>query len=213
MPGVFSSKRNFLFDLDGTLVDSIGAHTRAYVGALGANHSEMAKRFDYARFAGQPTRQVFGELGIVEPELAELTRRKQEIYRRALEKGEVRLFPGVDDLLVRLREGGCRLFIVTGASRISAERILERTKMGKWFEGMIAGEDATAGKPSAAPYLLALSKYDLKAAECLVVEDGESGILSARAAGLDAVLMHTNLKMDGVVHVRDCANFLTMVAE
>ena len=47
----------------------------------------------------------------------ELTRRKQQLYRTALERGDIELFPGTTALLGRLREEGIRLFLVTGASR------------------------------------------------------------------------------------------------
>ena len=73
MRGEFSFKRNFLFDLDGTLVDSTVAHAQAYLDALRPRHSELAATFQYARVAGQSTRQVFSQMGIVEPELTALT--------------------------------------------------------------------------------------------------------------------------------------------
>ena len=213
MPGGFFFKRNFLFDLDGTLVDSTRAHARAYLEALGPSHPALAESFDYVPFAGQPTRQVFAALGMGEPGLTELTARKQQLYRSALDRGEIVLFPGAQDLLAGLRRAGRELFVVTGASRVSAERILKTTGIAKLFSGVIAAEDAAAGKPSPDPYLRAISVFQLVREECVAIEDGESGVRSARAAGLAAMLIHTDLRMDGVPQVRDCGELLRRALE
>jgi HAD superfamily hydrolase (TIGR01509 family) len=213
MPGVFSFKRHFLFDLDGTLVDSAGAHFRAYVEALSCDYPALARSFDYAPFAGQPTGQVFRALGIEEPALTSMIRGKQEIYRLALDAGEVELFSGVVSLLDRLHRQGKQLFLVTGASRISTERILEATNVKKFFEAIITAEDAQAGKPSPEPYLLALAAHGLNAGDCLAVEDGESGVRSAQGAGIDVVLLHTELNLPEVLQIKNCEELAALVLE
>jgi HAD superfamily hydrolase (TIGR01509 family) len=212
MPGAFSSKRHFLFDLDGTLVDSTAAHARAFVGALQAAHPALARDFDYAPFAGQPTREVFLALGFQEgPELAELTGLKQQLYREAVERGEVTVFAGVVPLLTRLREKGRRLFLVTGASRVSTERVLLRTGLADFFEGVTTGEDAVPGKPAPEPFLHTLAAHGLEGRDCLVIEDGESGIRSAQSAGLDAVLIHTDLQWPGVTNIQNCEKLASLL--
>jgi HAD superfamily hydrolase (TIGR01509 family) len=212
MPGAFSSKRHFLFDLDGTLVDSTAAHTRAFAGALQPSHADLARDFDYAPFAGRPTREVFLALGFQEgPELAELTERKQQLYREAVERGEVAVFAGVVPLLVRLREKGRRLFVVTGASRVSTERVLLRTGLADFFEGITAAEDASPGKPAPAPFLHAVARHGLEVRDCLVIEDGDRGIRSAQSAGLDAVLIHTDLQWPGVTNVQTCERLASLL--
>jgi HAD superfamily hydrolase (TIGR01509 family) len=211
MPGEYSFKGNLLFDLDGTLVDSAAAHARAFVEALSLGHPKAAEGFDYARVAGQPTRQVFGKLGFSEPELTKLTGDKQELFRAALGRGEVNLFPGAISLLERLRRQKKRLFLVTGASRISARRMLESTKIAEFFEAIITGDDRIAGKPSPEPYLRIIGDHQLKAEACLAIEDGESGVRSARAAGIDVVLIHSARELGGVVQARDCAELAEMM--
>jgi HAD superfamily hydrolase (TIGR01509 family) len=212
MPGAFSSKRHFLFDLDGTLVDSTAAHARAFVEALQPKHPVLARDFDYAPFAGQPTREVFLALGFPEgPELAELIGRKQQLYREAVERGEVAVFAGVVPLLARLREKGRRLFLVTGASRVSTERVLLRTGLADYFNGITTAEDAAPGKPAPEPFLHTLATHGLEGRDCLVIEDGESGIRSAQSAGLDAVLIHTDLQWPGVTNIRNCEKLASLL--
>jgi HAD superfamily hydrolase (TIGR01509 family) len=212
MPGAFSSKEHFLFDLDGTLADSVPAHERAFIETLRIRHPVLAENFDYAPFAGQPTRQVFFALGFGdERELMELTSHKQQLYREAIERGDVTLFPGVESLLAQLQARGHRLFLVTGASRKSTRRILELTALAGYFEGIITAEDVYPGKPSPEPYLHVVTHFGLRHQACLVIEDGESGVRSAQSAGLDAVLIHTELQLPGIPNVGNCENLASLL--
>ena len=212
MPGAFSSKEYFLFDLDGTLVNSVPAHERAFIETLMMDYPVLAKDFDYIPFAGQPTREVFLALGFNnEEKLVELIARKQRLYREAIERGEVTLFPGVKSLLKQLQETGNRLFLITGASRISTQRVLELMALADYFEGIITAEDAHPGKPAPEPYLYVIAHYRLDRRACLVIEDGENGIRSAQSAGLDAVLIHTELQLPGIINVGSCDNLASLL--
>lgn len=205
MPGVFSSKRNLLFDLDGTLVNSVPTHRRAFVETLQVRHPDLAKKFDYTVFAGWPTRDVFSALGFQEEgELKELTATKQRLYREAVERGEVELFPGAKSLLEQLQENGRSLFLVTGASRISAQRILEVTGLLAYFQGITTADDTHPGKPSPEPYRYTLARYHLEPSDSLAIEDSENGIRSAREAGLEAVLIHADFQLPEVTKVINC---------
>jgi sugar-phosphatase len=138
-------------------------------------------------------------LGITDPEeVAVLTRAKQERYRGAVGRGEVRLFPGVHEALAALRGEGRRLFVVTGASRLSAQSVLRANRIDALFEGVTAAEDAHSGKPSAAPYSHTLELHNLAVADCLAIEDAAAGVASARAAGIDVVLVNTECVVPGV---------------
>jgi HAD superfamily hydrolase (TIGR01509 family) len=214
MPGAFSSKRNFLFDLDGTLIDSSPTHIRAYTDALGDEYPTLAEEFDYPRFAGCPTREVFLALGLgQEPELTNLVQRKQRLYREALHRGEVAGFPGAEKLLQQLVEKGRRLFVVTGASRGSVQSALKLTGLDRFFEGVVSADDAPLGKPDPQPYLHALKKFGLTPGDCLAIEDGEGGVRSAQGAGIEVVLLHVPLRISGVANVRDFDHLAALLLE
>jgi HAD superfamily hydrolase (TIGR01509 family) len=212
MPGAFSSKRNFLFDLDGTLIDSTGLHADAYRETLKISRPDLAAAFDYAPVAGRPTREIFYELGFhQEPELTELTRHKQQLYQAAVERGEVGVFDGVISLLAQLREEGRRLFVVTGGNRTSVHRVLEATGLKKYFEGITTAEDTRNGKPFPDPFLQTLAKHGLTAPDSIVIEDAESGVRSAQGAGLEVVLVHTTLQVPGVTNAGTFENLAALL--
>ncbi len=85
------------------------------------------------------------------------------------------------------------------------------TRLEALFEGVVTAGEAPVGKPSPEPYLYALRTYGLPPSECLAIEDGESGLQSARAAGLEVVLIHTDLEISGVPHVLDCENLAKLL--
>jgi HAD superfamily hydrolase (TIGR01509 family) len=199
MPGEYSHKGHLLFDLDGTLVDSSPAHAAAFVAALRPDHPGLAARFDYPAHQGRPTAEVFRLLGLIDPaQVVALTARKQQMYRAELAAGRVTLFPGVRALLQQLAGAGRRLYVVTGASRASTTQALAATGLDVFFADVTTADDATPGKPDPAPYRHTLIRHHLTADTCLVIEDAANGVASARAAGIDVVLVNTNLNLPGI---------------
>jgi beta-phosphoglucomutase len=213
MPGVYSSKRNLLFDLDGTLIDSVPLHARAYTETLREKYPDVAQAFDYAAFGGRNTPDVFRALGIAdEVEVARLVAEKQRRYREAVARGELQVFPGAAALLKTLRGRDCTLVLVTGGSRTSVEQVLERTALRDFFAGIITADDTPRGKPAPDPFLQALARFQLDSRASLVIEDAESGIVAAQAAGLDAVVIHSPLSIPGVRRARDMEELAGMLA-
>lgn len=199
MPGEYSHKDHLLFDLDGTLVDSTPAHAAAFVAALRPAHPALAAKFDYPAHQGRPTAEVFRLLGVSDPEqVAALTVSKQQHYRTELAAGRVALFPGVHSLLQQLANAGRQLYVVTGASRASTTQALAATGLDRFFSGVTTADDATPGKPDPTPYRHTLTRHRLAATACLVIEDAANGVASARGAGIDVVLVNTDLNLPSI---------------
>ncbi|MHB8419588.1 MAG: HAD family hydrolase [Myxococcales bacterium] len=186
---LLAAKRHFLFDLDGTLVDSSAAHERAYREALvSADHG---LRFDYEQAKGKRTIEVLRQLGVTEPSLlAALVEKKQAAYLAHVERGAVRLFDGARQLLDRLAATGRGCFLATGASRRSTDRVLRSCGIEGCFTDTVTADDVLRGKPSGDCFELLLRRWRLPPADCLVVEDAESGVEAARAAGVEVAVVH-----------------------
>ncbi len=194
------AKRHFLFDLDGTLVDSSAAHERAYRDALAGHSRELAAAFGYEATKGKRTVEVFRELGLGEPELlARLVRKKQEAYLAHVARGDVELFPGARALLDRLVATGRGCFLATGASRRSTDQVLARCGVTGLFTDTVTADDVQHGKPSGDCFELLVRRWQLTPADCLVVEDAENGVAAARAAGLHVAVVHSPAVRSGDV--------------
>jgi HAD superfamily hydrolase (TIGR01509 family) len=182
----------YLFDLDGTLVDSSPAHDRAYRDVLRREHPQMLDRFDYRAVAGLTTPAAFRSLGLTDGEAVRCALLKQKRYRAAVDAGHVPQMPGAGHLLAQLKTAGNAIGVVTSASRISALKALETNGLMAHVDVLVAAEDARETKPAPAPFLKALAKLQADAAQSVAVEDAPSGFLSARAAGLKVIGVHQN---------------------
>lgn len=178
----------FLFDLDGTLVDSAPLHDQAYRHVLETERADLLAGFDYGAVAGLTTQTAFRRIGAAEDEVARLTALKQAHYRALL--GGLSEMPGAAALLTALRARGAKVGIVTAASRASALKALDVTGLKRHVMTVIAAEDTAAAKPAAAPFLMAAEMLKTDVAHAVAVEDAPSGIIGAGAAGLKTIGVH-----------------------
>jgi HAD superfamily hydrolase (TIGR01509 family) len=186
------SRAAYLFDLDGTLVDSLPVHEWCFRYVLARHYPQALDTFDYSRFLGWRTDDVFRALRVtVDPAaISTLAEEKQAVYRQALDAGMVRLFPNVHEVLTLLSENRRRLYVVTGASAKSTATLLDRVRLDEFFAGCITGDDTHASKPDPDPFLRALERFHLEPKGCLTIEDSEDGAVASERAGVTAVLVN-----------------------
>ena len=175
----------FLFDLDGTLIDSSPSHEKAFFKTLESDRPDLLGCLVYEEHKGKSTKETFQALGITDAGLLNvMTQRKQSMYRQMVEDGEVVAFPGARELLASLRKEGHRAWIVTGASRHSAESALSKLRLIEYFEALVTGDQAAKTKPAPDLYLKCLADHSIAPASAIALEDALAGIQSAQAAGL-----------------------------
>jgi HAD superfamily hydrolase (TIGR01509 family) len=186
-------RRHYLFDLDGALVDSLPVHARCFRHVLERFFPAALEGFDYTRFLGWRTADVFRALELTTDShrIEELTTAKQECYEKAVQRGEVYPFTGVKDALELLQAERRKLYIVTGGSSRSTLEILAASGLAKYFSGVITGDDVRVSKPHPEPFLRALSQFGLPRETVLTVEDSVAGAIASERAGVAAVIVNT----------------------
>lgn len=178
----------YLFDLDGTLVDSSPVHERAYRQVLADLHPALLPDFGYRAISGLTTLDAFRSLGLDDALSRKATLRKQSLYREMVRT--VPAMPGAFMLLEKLKTRGAAIAIVTSASRVSATRTLEATGLHPFVAALVTADDVTKGKPDPEPYRTALTRLNADPAKTIAVEDALSGIASAHAAGVKVIGVH-----------------------
>ena len=182
--------RNYLFDFDGTLVDTSPLHAEAYRRVLEERRPDLVPGFDYHALKGKTTRAGYAALGVPEADLEAFTAAKQSLFRAAVAAGRMYIMPGAADLLNALAAQGDGLFLVTSGSFGSVSGALKAASLTDLFRGIVTADDVTRGKPAPDPFLLCLERYGLDPAESVVVEDALSGVQSGHAAGLPVIAVH-----------------------
>lgn len=118
-------------------------------------------------------------------------RRKTERYVELLQTGAIPLRPGVGRLIGEAHKAGLRLAIASTTTLENATTLLAQT-LGEhsagWFDVFACGDIVANKKPAPDIYEYALEQLGLSAPECLVIEDTELGLASARAAGLTTLI-------------------------
>lgn len=176
--------RAVLFDLDGTLLDSFALITAAFRNACRQVLGRELTDWEVMDRWGQPLQARFQALA--PGRVAELTSVYSAFYDAAF-RALVRPFPGVEDLLRRLRARGVGLGIVTSKRRRSTLRDLEAFGLLGYFAAIVTSEDVTRVKPAAEPVLRALAVLEADAAGSWLVGDGRLDILAGRAAGVRTI--------------------------
>ena len=188
--------RNYLFDFDGTLVDTSPLHAEAYRRVLEERRPDLLPGFDYHALKGKTTRAGYAALGVPEADLNAFTAAKQTLFREAVAAGRMYIMPGAVELLNALAAQDDRLFLVTSGSLGSVTEALKAASLTRLFQGIVTADDVTRGKPAPDPFLLCLERFGLDPAQSVVVEDALSGVQSGHAAGLPVIAVHDR-SLDG----------------
>lgn len=175
-----------LFDCDGTLVDSMELHWEAWTHALRASGAPYAfTRALYQELAGVDTHrtvEILNERHGAWVDPATVVELKREYF---LERQRaVREIEPVAVWARALHARGVPLAVVSGGAKRVVTRSLEFTGLLPLFREVVTFEDVANGKPAPDMFLLAARRLGAEPARCLVVEDGEPGMIGARAAGM-----------------------------
>ena len=179
------SEKGFVFDVDGTLIDSNDSHAHAWQHAL--LEAELSIGFDLIRrLIGKGSDKLLAELTGIDlhsPRGQQLSARKTEIFKPHY-LPELKPFPQARDLLLHLKQSGARLAVATSASADELDALLAVAKAGHLFEVKITAEDAGGSKPDPDSVVCAVRKLGLKPAQCVMVGDTPYDAAAARRAGV-----------------------------
>jgi HAD superfamily hydrolase (TIGR01509 family) len=176
----------YLFDCDGTIVDSMPLHYVAWKKALGEWNCEFAEELFYA-WGGRPTAEIIATLnqnrGLSMP-VESVASRKEEFYFEMLP--ELKAVPEVLEH-IEAQHGRIPFAVVSGSARDSVTASLEALKLLDRFDTLVCAGEYQKSKPDPEAFLLAASKLGVAPGNCLVFEDTEMGIRAATAAGMASV--------------------------
>lgn len=177
-----------IFDMDGTLVDSMPLHLDAWELTC-AEFGIPFKREQLYQYGGIPTRKIIAMLAEqqgLEVDTDAFARRKIALYMEHID--QVSVFPKMWEL-VRHYHGKVPMGIGTGSPRNQAESILKSTGLDAYISVVVSADDVINHKPHPDTFLQVAEQLGANPANCLVFEDTQIGLEAGKAAGMDTVLV------------------------
>jgi pyrophosphatase PpaX len=173
-----------LFDLDGTVIDtgsiilaSMRHATREVLGRDFADEELMAA-------VGGPGLEA--QMRALDPERVEELVRVYRAHNEPLHD-EIGIFVGMDEVLLRLRDQGRQLGIVTAKRRATVDLAFARVPIAHLFDVVVGGDETERHKPDPEPLLLALERLGAQPDDAAYVGDSPFDIRAAKAGGLHAI--------------------------
>ena len=172
-----------LYDLDGTLIDSVRLILDSYHHTLQVHDFPARTDAHWLRGLGIPLRQQFAEWAEDEDLLQAMIVTYRE-YNLAHHDDAVEPYPGVVDVVGALKRAGCRSALVTSKNRYGAQRGLERVGLETMFDILVSADDVERPKPHPEPVERALDYLNAEAHRTIFVGDSVHDMEAGRAAGV-----------------------------
>ncbi len=211
------STHALIFDMDGTMVDSMPFHAKSW--------GEFTRRHGIAMEVDEVLRRTTGRNGVecmhelfgrqlADGEALKLVAEKEGIYRELFAPvfAEVR---GFRAFARQAAERGLKVAVGTAGDRHNIAFVMDRLQMAPAPLAVVGGDEGLPGKPEPAIFLEAARRIGVAAAACIVFEDAPLGIEAARRAGMRAIAVcttHSPAELAGahvVAQVRDYEELMT----
>lgn len=182
-PGNFKA---YLFDCDGTIVDSMPLHYVAWKRALGEWKCDFNEQLFYS-WGGMPVAEIIStlnELRDLSMPIEGVAKRKEDLYYESL--ADLKAVPEVLEH-IEASHGQLPFAVVSGSTHDSVTRSLNVLELLDRFETLVCAGDYERSKPDPEPFLIAAKRLGVAPEFCLVFEDTEMGIQAATAAGMASV--------------------------
>jgi beta-phosphoglucomutase family hydrolase len=181
--------RAFIFDMDGTMVESMPAHAKSW--------EEFSNRHDIDMSVDEILKKTTGRTGVecirllLGDELSdrrakELVDEKEQIYRDIFAQ-EFREVAGFARFLRQAQQRGLKVAVATAGDQKNLDFVLQRLGLEKQPDAQVRGDQGLPGKPEPDIFLEAARKLGADPAECIVFEDAPFGIEAAGRARMRAV--------------------------
>jgi beta-phosphoglucomutase len=186
--------RALLFDLDGTLIDSMPHHQSAWDAWYARRGLPMNSADFFASTAGRSNAEILKDLFPAKSaaEHVAMADEKEAIYR-GIAAQSLDLIAGAHAFVEQARAAGLRLAVCTASTVDNMALAFGRHGIDAWVETVVSPADGLRGKPHPDIFLEAARRLGIEAADCVVFEDAPLGVEAARRAGMKAVALTTTL--------------------
>ncbi len=188
------NKKAFIFDLNGTMIDDMEFHVRAWYDILNndlnAGLSVEAVRAQMYGKNKELLERVFGKNHFSEDQIRELSVEKERRYQKAF-RPELKLIPGLDKFLESASQHEIPMAIGTAAIPFNVDFVLDNLNIRNYFKAIVSADDVAMSKPDPETFLKCAELLSVPATDCIVFEDAPKGVEAAANAGMKTIVLTT----------------------
>ncbi len=181
--------KGIIFDMDGVISDTQKLHSQVESELLASYGIKLSPAEITAKYSGVRTRDFFADLLARQEQKYDLDKLMLEKWKRmaSLANENITAVAGSVDLIKRLFEEGFYLAVASASDLDYINKVLQRLFIASYFTSVVSSEMVKKGKPAPDIFLLAAEQIKIPPAQCLVIEDGFSGMRAAVAAGMKCI--------------------------
>ena len=182
----------FLFDLNGTMIDDMQYHIKAWhaiLNNLGANLTMEQMKLECYGKNEELLERIFPNKFSVE-EKAAMSLEKEKAYQKAF-LPELMLIKGLHDFLKTASSNSILMAIGSAAIMYNIDFVLDGLNIRPFFTAIVSADDVALSKPNAETYLKCANQLNVAPDQCIVFEDSPKGVQSAANAGMQCVVITT----------------------
>lgn len=197
-------KKAVIFDLDGTLVNSIPFHFKIHKAVFKDHGINLTKSFFEEKCNGSSPRDFYRTImkhnKIPESEFDNLFNKNLKTRDKHQRKHlhEIKVFPGVKSTLKKLKKEGYKIAVASSSSHKYVTTILKNNNIASYFDHIVGGDEVVKTKPDPHIFLLARKELNIPKNNCVIVEDAKNGVLAAKNAKIDCLCMLTSEKEEDI---------------
>ncbi|HZG25269.1 MAG TPA: beta-phosphoglucomutase family hydrolase [Chitinophagaceae bacterium] len=188
----------FLFDMDGTMLNNMNYHLKAWKKIVAEAGSDMNSTDIFDQLYGKNTEILTRILGSERYSLEELKAMsyKKDEYYRELYGPHVQLLGGFNTFVDEAAAEKIPMAVATGTIRENVNMVLDKLQLREVFGAIVTGSDVKISKPDPETFLKAAEQLGVLPSDCIVFEDVPEGVEAARRAGMKAVVVLTSHQID-----------------
>lgn len=188
------SAKAFIFDLNGTMIDDMHFHNKAWhqilTEDLGASLSMEEVKVQMYGKNSELLARIFGQDHFSREEADRLSVEKEKRYQEAF-RPHLKLINGLEEFLEKASRHNIKMGIGSAAIMFNIDFVLDNLDIRPYFKAIVSADDVTTSKPHPETFAKGAEILGVDPAGCIVFEDAPKGVEAARNAGMRCVVLTT----------------------
>lgn len=189
MKFIFKNIDAVIFDIDGTIVDNIAYHEKAWFIFCKHHSLKLTAQKFRKKFFGKNNHFILQGLfdgRLTKQEIHRYTEEKESLYRR-IYLPHIKPISGLNELIKKIRKKGLKIAIASAALKKNRDFVLRHLNLTGKFDLIVGDEHVQYSKPHPEIYQKAAKKLHMLPKRCIAFEDTPAGVESAKKAGMKVI--------------------------